>query len=511
MSRYQQQQGGRQQQAPQQYQAPVLEITDAVKADTWLRMALIGISGSGKTFSALSIAQGLGGNVLVIDTEHGSAAKYGDLFSFKTIKLNNYDPRNYIEGLRLGEMSGFDVIIIDSLSHAWSGRGGALEIVDNITKRTNSGNSFAAWRDVTPLHNLLVDAIVGCQAHVIVTMRAKTEYVYDGGENGKKGAPRKVGMAPVQREGMEYEFDVCGEINQNHEFIVSKSRVPWLADQIYQCPGQKLGEDLLGWLGKPVRVERQEDQYLPPTPQPNARPQLVTPELLAEYKEVKKRYEDLGLGNLYDLSPDDTAKKAKTWIGKALSKVNHEEARVEEALAEQERRQAEAAAAAAEQDDSDPFVDDEVAVLNPAAPAATSGEPEAIPPAPAPPPPHDDYDDSDPFDGEETPESNAVTPEFPGQTPEPQDPFSGLGDASAAPAPQPSWRQPAKAKSVTSDIKMTQGQWQQIQRLWEKIHGRKIIAGDLEPYKSGSPSDWSMSEAATIIEILEGKAAEGTQ
>lgn len=225
-----------------------IQIKKAVKAQSKLRLALIGISGSGKTYSALSIAHGLGQRVLVIDTEHGSASKYaGEDFEFDVIELEEFDPRNYIAAINLGEIKGYDVIVIDSLSHAWSGKGGALELVDQFAKRSNSSNNFSAWRDVTPLHNQLIDAIVGCKAHVIATMRSKTEYVQDKDERGKTRI-RKVGMAPVQRDQMEYEFDVVGDMTDAHELIVTKSRCKPLADKVFPLPGENVANLLNDWL-----------------------------------------------------------------------------------------------------------------------------------------------------------------------------------------------------------------------------------------------------------------------
>ena len=187
-------------------------FTRATKDAAKLRLALIGPSGSGKTFTALSIAQHLGDRVALIDTEHGSASKYADLFRFDTAKITSFDPINYInyiEGSSGADGSiSYDVLIIDSLSHAWKGKDGVLQQVDAAAKR-NHGNSFGAWRDVTPKHNDLIDAMLRCPCHLIVTMRAKTKYAMEEVERDgrKKTVVRKLGMEAIQREGLEYEFD----------------------------------------------------------------------------------------------------------------------------------------------------------------------------------------------------------------------------------------------------------------------------------------------------------------
>lgn len=214
------------------------------------RVALVGPSGSGKTYTALVLARGLvgpEGRIAVIDTERGSASKYaGTITDFDALDLDKHDPREYVDAIRDAAREGYDALVIDSLSHAWNGRGGALELVDQAAARTR-GNSFAAWRDVTPLHNALIDAILAYPGHVVATMRAKTEYVLEEDARGKK-TPRKIGLAPVQRDGMEYEFDVVADIDHEHRFIVTKSRCPGLADAVIPKPGADVAEALRAWL-----------------------------------------------------------------------------------------------------------------------------------------------------------------------------------------------------------------------------------------------------------------------
>lgn len=222
-----------------------LAFQKATKKAARLRMALIGPSGSGKTFSALRIAAGFGGRVGVIDTERGSASKYADRFAFEVLELETFHPERYVEAIREAEKAGIEVLIIDSLSHAWTGKDGALEQVDNAAKR-QKGNSFGAWREVTPMHNALVDAILRSRCHIIATMRSKTEYVVEQGPNGKQ-VPRKVGLAPVQRDGMEYEFDVVGDMD-GAALVVTKTRCSDLAEKVLSKPGEDLGRQLRQWL-----------------------------------------------------------------------------------------------------------------------------------------------------------------------------------------------------------------------------------------------------------------------
>lgn len=222
----------------------------ATKKKAKARVALIGPSGAGKTRTALEIGRGLGSKIAVIDTESGSASKYSDKADFDVLELESFSPQNYIDAIVEAGKAGYDVLIIDSLSHAWSGKGGALELVDAAAKRGRGagGNSFGAWREVTPLHNRMVDAIVRAPMHVIATIRAKTEYVQEKDERTGKVVVRKVGLQPEQRGGLEYEFDVVADINQEHDLIVSKTRCDQLDGAVVNKAGVEFATRLRSWL-----------------------------------------------------------------------------------------------------------------------------------------------------------------------------------------------------------------------------------------------------------------------
>lgn len=225
-------------------------FTKATKTQAKLRLTFDGPAGSGKTFSSLVLAKVLGGKTALIDTEHGSASKYAHLFDFDTVSLSEFSLETYMKAIQAAAAAKYDVLIIDSLSHAWSGKGGALETVD----RVGGSNKFSnGWRTVTPLHNRLVDSMLGYPGHVIVTMRTKMEYVVEQ-VNGKS-VPRKVGMAPVQREGMEYEFDVVADLAIGGDVTVSKTRCPDLSGNgglLKHEDVAKMGEKLKAWLSDGV-------------------------------------------------------------------------------------------------------------------------------------------------------------------------------------------------------------------------------------------------------------------
>jgi len=232
---------------------PEFSFAPATKEQEKARIALEGPSGSGKTWSALAIAQGLGQRIAVIDTERGSASKYASDFAFDVCKMHTYDPRDLVKALASAASAGYDVVIVDSLSHYWMGTGGMLEQVDNFAKRSQSGNSFAAWKDARPIEREMIDGLLAFPGHLIVTMRTKSEWVITENDKGKK-EPKKIGTKAEQRDGIEYEFDVVGALDLDHNLVIHKSRVSVLADQVVNRPGTDLGKLVLDWLsdGKPL-------------------------------------------------------------------------------------------------------------------------------------------------------------------------------------------------------------------------------------------------------------------
>jgi hypothetical protein len=220
----------------------------ALKTDARLRLALMGPSGAGKTLTALHLAQDLdAGPIALIDTERGSASKYADQFDFDVLELDSFHPEHYIDAIHAANTGDYGVLIIDSLSHAWAGKGGALELVDEAARKMKSSNTFAAWRDVTLLHHRLLDAILGTDLHLIATLRSKMENVQDKDEKGRT-LIRKVGLQAVQREGVEYEFDVVGEMDLDHVLTITKSRCPSLADRVFPSPNGEVSAELKEWL-----------------------------------------------------------------------------------------------------------------------------------------------------------------------------------------------------------------------------------------------------------------------
>ncbi len=224
-----------------------IQFSKATKAQSRARIALIGPSGSGKTYTGLRLATTLSTRVAVIDTERGSASKYADEFNFDTLALTTFNPLQYIEAIHAAAEAGYDVLLIDSLSHAWFGREGALELADRAAKRSKSQNTFTAWSEVTPLQSQLMDAIIQSSLHIIATLRTKTDYIITTDEKGKM-VPKKIGLAPIQRQGFEYEFDIVADLDLEHTLTVFKTRCRALDNARIALPGPELAKKVLDWL-----------------------------------------------------------------------------------------------------------------------------------------------------------------------------------------------------------------------------------------------------------------------
>ncbi|GHV37256.1 hypothetical protein AGMMS49546_04460 [Spirochaetia bacterium] len=225
-----------------------MAFVEAERSQLYLRCALFGPSGSGKTMTALRMAQGIaekmGVQVAVIDTEARSASKYADRYKFVVDNLENKTVDGYIKAMHEAYDAGYKVLVIDSLSHAWRE---LTEEVDRITQASNSKNSFLSWAKVNPKQKRLVEAILNFPGHIIATMRSKTEWIVGEGKGGKT-APEKLGLAPEQGKGIEYEFDLLVELNQQHQAIVTKDRTGKFQDETIDRPGEDFGLALYDWL-----------------------------------------------------------------------------------------------------------------------------------------------------------------------------------------------------------------------------------------------------------------------
>lgn len=245
----------------------------AVKSQGKLRIALDGPSGAGKTFSSLLIATGIaeamdaaktpirtgsGRRIALIDTENASASDYADRFAFDLVAIDApYTVEKYLTALNAAEAEGYDIVVTDSLSHAWAGEGGLLRQKEALDSR--GGNQYANWALPTKMHEALKSRILSCKIHLIATMRSKQEYALQGDDKTGKTRVVKLGMAPVQREGMEYEFTVCLDLAMDHSAIASKDRTAMFDEAPFK-PTKELGKQLYDWRMKGEVEEKARPQ-----------------------------------------------------------------------------------------------------------------------------------------------------------------------------------------------------------------------------------------------------------
>lgn len=198
------------------------EIVRAQRSQARLRLGLTAPSGGGKTWSSLLLAKGIveallsaglpgtiEGKIGLIDTERKSSQLYSHLVPFDTIEMEApYTVDRYLAALRQFEKAGYLVVIIDQVTHAWSGVGGILEVAEKMSKG-QGGNSFNAWATATPEYQRFVDGLLASSCHLICTMRQKTKWEMTERQNASgrmTKTPTRIGMAPEMRAGFEYEF-----------------------------------------------------------------------------------------------------------------------------------------------------------------------------------------------------------------------------------------------------------------------------------------------------------------
>ena len=226
-----------------------MKIELAKRKQAKIKLSLAGSSGSGKTFSALLLAHGICNSwrkIAIIDTENYSASLYSHLGDYNVLNIvEPFSPLIYIEAIKLCEDAGMEVIIIDSITHEWQGKGGCLDLHEKETAKMRIPNSFTAWSKITPLHQQFIDTILQSKCHIISTIRSKTEYVLT--ERNGKQVPQKVGMSPITRDGFEFEVTIAFDLDQQHKAFASKDRTGMFQDLEPITITEDTGRKIIEW------------------------------------------------------------------------------------------------------------------------------------------------------------------------------------------------------------------------------------------------------------------------
>jgi hypothetical protein len=274
-----------------------------------LKIGLQGPSGAGKTWGALALARaivGPMGKIALVDTENGSASLYSDRVEFDALDLAPpYTSKRYISAIAEAAEGGYDLLILDSISHQWIGEGGILSRKEALDKQ--GGNSYTNWATFTTEHEGFKAAILNAPLHLIATLRSKQDYVIEQNERGK-ATPRKVGMAAVQREGMEYEFSAVFDLQMSHRATVSKDRTGLFDSEVpYDLSDKRLGKLITDWLrtAKPL-----------PTPEEIADAAERTLRESVRLPGGKDHFKGYG-GQLVREVPSDALEAALEWMRKA--------------------------------------------------------------------------------------------------------------------------------------------------------------------------------------------------
>lgn len=227
-----------------------IQAKKAIRKKTALKIALIGPSGAGKTFTALRLATGIGGKICLVNTEGDRGYLYSNEFDYDIIDLTPpFKPELYIEAITYCEKEGYSIIILDSASHEWSGRGGILEEHDKMP-----GNSYTNWAKLTPRHNAFLDAQLYSPVHIISCLRGKDQYVLEE-KNGKQ-VPKKVGLGAEQRPGFEYECQLTLNIDQESHIATATKDNTHLFENKYDTLTEEHGRLLKEWAELGVETPR---------------------------------------------------------------------------------------------------------------------------------------------------------------------------------------------------------------------------------------------------------------
>ncbi len=225
-----------------------------------LRMALYGAAGSGKTWTALAMARELGQRVALVDTEGGGAARYADQFGFDIVTLtDSFNPQLVPDIVRSAGEGGYDALIFDNFGAFWTGPGGLFACMEQEVQRSRSNahaDSFTVWQSVDAKCRRMIQAIRRAPMHVILTVRARTEY--DQAPDGRAKL-RKLGVPPTIRNSFHHEMDAEGVLDGAHSLSITKSRCPGLEGQTTGSPAEPVRR-LARWLaaGGAAPVEQRQ-------------------------------------------------------------------------------------------------------------------------------------------------------------------------------------------------------------------------------------------------------------
>ena len=239
------------------------QVKKAKREKIYVKVALMAPSGGGKTYGALRLATGMkeeikketgkDAKILLANTEQKRGYYYANEFDYDIVDIEApHEPEKYVDLINFAVEEGYDILIIDSSSHEWEGKGGCLEI------QQKAGGTYQAWGKVTPRHNRFINAIADSPIHIIATMRGKDQYEMNKDDKGKVTV-QKLGVGAKQRDGFEYEFTCTFLIDQK----TNTSEVQKDNTHIFENQGATLLTE--GHGAKLIQWANDGEGYTPPT------------------------------------------------------------------------------------------------------------------------------------------------------------------------------------------------------------------------------------------------------
>lgn len=197
----------------------ILNIRPAVREGARIVLGVSGVSGSGKTYTALQIAWGLANGdaskVGLLDTENKRGSLYSDILVNKDKQVQQFligdlyspfSPQRYAAAIKEFQAAGVEVLVIDSASHEWEGEGGCEDIADD-------GGKVANWKKAKREHKRFMNTLLTCDMHIIVCLRAreKTSFV-----DPKK--PVSLGIQPICEKNFMFEMTASLLIHEQGKY-----------------------------------------------------------------------------------------------------------------------------------------------------------------------------------------------------------------------------------------------------------------------------------------------------
>lgn len=229
-----------------------LKIRKATREQIYTKIALMGSSGSGKSYSALRLAVGMQkklekllgrpAKILMANTEGSRGLYYANEFDYDIADIEApYTPEVFIELIDDAVEAGYDILVMDSVSPEWEGKGGCLEMHAML------GGKVTDWKSISPRHDKFLDAIEKSPIHIIATLKGKDQYEIDKDEKGKVSV-KKLGLGTRQREGFEYRFTCTFSIDQKtHLASAQKDNTHIFENSAGELLSEAFGERIIDW------------------------------------------------------------------------------------------------------------------------------------------------------------------------------------------------------------------------------------------------------------------------